>query len=233
MEKDAGPAKVRHYSNNVKMIRLKDIAESLLYIIFPEKCLLCGKTGKHLCSECRAKIKYPASAEMPPCEGADILVSCSLYEGIIKKLIRKLKFSGKRAAAPIIGEIMAYQLTRIKEMKLCDCIVPIPLHKERLAERGFSQTLLIASELSARTGLQVSSGMLKKTVNTPFMYKLDRKSRKKNAAGTFLAAEEAAGRKILLIDDIYTTGATMSEAAKELKRKGASFIFAAAAARAL
>ena len=98
-----------------------------------------------------------------------------------------------------------------------DLLVPVPLHRSRERVRGFNQAELIAS----RIGLPIATRLLRRRKNTPSQTGLTRNERKRNLAGAFEIRGEAAGCKIILVDDVYTTGSTMNEIARTLKRAGA------------
>jgi len=114
-----------------------------------------------------------------------------------------------------------------------DLIVPVPLHVRRLRQRGFNQALLLAKELSKRTGIRYGQRVLRKVKDTPFQSTLKGTERRKNIKGAFHVnnTEEARGKSILLVDDVCTTGATVNECARTLLNGGAERVVALTLAR--
>ena len=206
------------------------IAGALLSILFPERCAACGKAGRSVCPLCKSKIHVHTPVEIRACRGADAVFVCGHYDGVLKKLIRSLKFGRKRLVARHIGEFMADVLSGIEALRRFDAIVPIPVHRSRLAERGFNQSELIAGPIAERYGIPVLTVLMERTRNTRFMYNLGADQRRANVKGAFRASEKAKGKRIILVDDVYTTGSTMSEAAVSLKRRGAVEVAGIAAA---
>ena len=149
--------------------------------------------------------------------------SFGLYEGALRELIHLLKYEGVRELAPRMGEWLAAALPRGQRF---DAIVPAPLHWWRKLRRGFNQSALLARELGRRTGLAVEEGLLRRVRATPQQANLPLAGRRKNVAGAFRVArpERAAGKRLLLIDDVYTTGATLNACARALKKAGAAHV---------
>jgi len=154
-----------------------------------------------------------------------------LYEGPLKELILALKFHGKRPAARVIGKIVARNIDS-SLFETADIITPVPLAKMALKARGYNQSMEIAETAARIHGKNVVS-CLKKIRETEPQSSLDRDARAANIKGVFLSGKEAKGKKILLFDDVYTTGATMNEAASELLRAGAVSVTGIVAARAM
>ncbi len=119
---------------------------------------------------------------------------------------------------------MAKSLPHYWDPKFFDLVVPVPLHKQRLRERGFNQTLLLVKEFSRRTGIPYRMRVLQKKKSTPPQIHLSGAEREKGVRGSFhiLRREDLEGRTILLVDDVYTTGATVNECSKVLLAGGAA-----------
>jgi ComF family protein len=162
--------------------------------------------------------------EMPPYTKANCF---GPYTGALRTAIHLLKFrSVKRLARPL-GELLAELVLPPAEL-----VVPVPLSLGSLRERGFNQTLLIARPLAKRRRLPLERGLLFKKKETPPQSSLSRSARLRNLRGTFAVKEALDGERILLVDDVITTGATASECARALLRAGASEVCVAALARA-
>lgn len=163
-------------------------------------------------------------AEAPP-EGIDYVCAAYPYEGEAKALIRRLKFESVRAAALPLAEEMAYLGAGEEEM-----IVPVPTDEQRRKKRGFNQATLLAEHMSRTTGMPMREALYRIDSRVP-QRGLNAVQRKKNLAGCMKADDSVRGKRILLIDDIYTTGATVSEAARALHQAGAKGVGVICAAR--
>lgn len=114
-----------------------------------------------------------------------------------------------------------------------DCLCPVPLHTRRQARRGFNQSLLLAEKLSEYWSLPLQADLLLRTVDIPAQMRLTRSQRAKNIRGAFKVNNTVAGMSIVLIDDVYTTGATLRECSRVLKKAGAAQIQVITLARAM
>ncbi len=163
------------------------------------------------------------------------------YEGGLRELIHLLKYAHVRPAASVLGRMLAEVIARLApdfgDPK--PLVIPVPLHQRKLQERGFNQSELIAqSALKLKPGgleLQLASGLLKRTRATVSQTGLSSHQRRENMRGAFTVDRltEIMGRQILLIDDVFTTGTTVSECARLLRRTGATHIWVATVARTL
>ncbi len=143
------------------------------------------------------------------------------YEGKIKQMVHKMKFAGESAYAVPLARLLYEALPPYYDFSCFDMIIPVPLYKARLEERGFNQAELIAEELSERMGIPLAKGVLSRVRETKRQMYLSRTMRLANVRGAFSATKDVKDRNILLVDDIYTVGATAKECADELKRQGA------------
>jgi ComF family protein len=146
------------------------------------------------------------------------------YEGSLQEAIHRWKYEGRTTLNPIFGEWMAEALNRYWDPSLFDLLIPVPLHRERLRERGFNQALLLAKELSRLTGIAYRKKILQKKKPTLPQVNLSGAERERGVRGSFevIEREELEGRSILLVDDVYTTGATVNECSKMLLTAGAA-----------
>ena len=210
-----------------------DFVDVFLNFIFPSKCVICGKVGDILCKECFAKIKHYPQQKINPPKNVDLMIVCGYYDGILKKLIRKFKFSKKQSLYLPLSRFVEDCLKDTNYFHSVDLITSVPLHKNRLKERGFNQSELIAKHLSNFLNLPYEENILERTKETSFMYNLSKNDRKRNVKGVFSVNRNLKGLKILIVDDILTTGATLSEVALEMKRKGANSVYALTVARSV
>ncbi|HEY4475776.1 MAG TPA: double zinc ribbon domain-containing protein [Candidatus Paceibacterota bacterium] len=229
--------------------------EALLDILFPPICLICGRVlgtenkNSAICSNCLNLIPIAYTLTCPECrarlaENKKIchrkagyrLAAASNYENEkLKRLLWLLKYQKKTVAAEPIGEILRRHIENLGINFSGFIIIPIPLHQSRERERGFNQSFLIAQSLSRRIGLEIKSSLLRRIKNTPPQAEARNfETRAENIKGCFIAThpETAKGLNILLLDDVFTSGATIGEAVKTLKAAGAKRVVALIAAKA-
>ncbi|MBA3973169.1 MAG: ComF family protein [Candidatus Solibacter sp.] len=151
------------------------------------------------------------------------------YEGVLKDLIHCFKFHGMRSLGTALGGYLAEAFPRSERI---DAIVPVPIHWTRRMVRGFNQCELLARELSRHTGVPVMKP-LARVRRTEKQSNLAGAKRRRNVSGSFgaIRAESIRGKRLLLLDDVLTTGATVNEAARELKRHGAARVAVLTVAR--
>lgn len=226
----------------------------LLNTIFPKFCFLCQREGNYFCQDCQGTIevnehfyclcqepiRLPKLGKCRKCQKKELsgLYFGTAYQNnLIKKLIQNFKYEPfiKELKGVLTGFITAsLALTREDKDFFADfLLIPIPLDKKRIRWRGFNQAEEIAKELSGFLNIPLLNDVLIKTKTTLPQVELSGSNREENIKGVFSInkAEEVKGKKILLIDDIYTTGATMEEAAKILKQGGAKQVFGVVVAR--
>ncbi len=231
----------------------------ILDVLFPKKCVGCGKTGSYFCSNCIADIKQ-GELLCPNCDlagvfgethpfckktfGLDGLWSLGLYQGSLKKAIQKLKYKPAfiRDLAFILTDIMVeywkvhqpFIWDQIKKDKKKNwAVVPVPLHWFRENDRGFNQSALIGQLLSKKLGLDYCEA-LKRTRYTKSQTKLKVVQRKKNIKNAFEVTKPYSlfpKPYVLLVDDVWTTGSTMKECCSILKKNGAQKVWALTLAR--
>jgi len=151
-----------------------------------------------------------------------------LYEGALRHLVLRVKFAEDHAAARLLGGLLA---TACADLPRPDGVVPVPLHPERLRRRGCNQCLELARLPAAVLGVPLRPGWLTRVVPTRPQTGLSRQERRSNLRGAFVAHPEVRGRRVLLVDDICTTGTTLARAADCLLRAGAVAVDCAVAAR--
>jgi ComF family protein len=163
------------------------------------------------------------------------------YESGLRELIHLLKFSGVRPAANVLGRMLAEAIARLEPEFPADgvVVVPVPLHRAKLRQRGFNQAEMIARAATknnpARDRLRLCPDVIERTRETASQIGLSSHQRRENLRGAFRAAQRelVQGREVLVVDDVFTTGATVSECARVLRRAGATKVWVATVARTL
>jgi ComF family protein len=161
------------------------------------------------CAECKERNFY-----------FDAVRSLTPYQGVIRDCIMQLKYKKKTGLVKILGRALVDFLKELPyDIKGYDFLVPVPLHKRRLRERGFNQAELLAKEIGRYFKIPVLSNNLKRIINTDFQSKLARKERLKNVKDAFVVKDPICfeDKRIILIDDVFTTGSTVNECSKALK----------------
>jgi len=193
--------------------------ECLLEIYWIESpvCSICGvpfvskEVESHVCGACVTNKKYFTMAR-----------ALGFYAGSLREAIHRWKYEGKANLSFFFGQWMAEGLFRYWDPSLFDFLIPVPLYPQRLRERGFNQALLLVKELSRRTGIPYRKRTLRKKRPTLPQVNLSGAERERGVKGSFhvIGGEEIEGRSVLLIDDVYTTGATVNECSKMLLAEG-------------
>jgi ComF family protein len=191
--------------------------------------LLAAEHGEALCGVCRRL--------QPPFAKAAAYGS---YEGGLRELIHLLKYDQVRPAAGVLGRMLAEAVSDLQPFFVNPpvLVVPVPLHARKFRQRSFNQAELIARsalKLLSSAHLQLGSAVLERRRETQSQIGLSRHQRRENMRGAFAVNQrwEVAGREILLVDDVFTTGTTVSECARVLRRAGASKVLVATVARTL
>ena len=219
---------------------LRSLAGKILDWVYPPVCVSCGKPGKLLCEDCRAKLQpvgehFCTKCGKPlqkgkPCRLCRTyefrFLSCRapfLYAGPAAAMIKKLKYNGSLSLVPILAQELA---DFWKDLGWeVDLLIPVPLSEQRKAQRGFNQSELIGKAFAKKTGIPVRSGALMKIRHTAQQVGLNADQRRENLNGAF-AAEKAfvEGKRILLLDDVMTTGSTFAECSSVLLDAGAGSV---------
>ncbi len=240
--------------------RAASLGRHLELLIFPSFCRLCsnplGRAGeKVVCRECLARL-VPRRGPVCLCcgrflEGAgeDHLCakcldrppafsrhrSCGRYDGVLKDLILLFKYGRVPVLSPVLGRYAAESLGADEEVwEGLDYIVPVPLHRKRRRERGFNQSQLLAGDLARIQRFEVLERCLVKVRNVPPQTSLEGAGREGNVRGAYAArgARKIAGKTLLLVDDVFTTGSTLRECSRVLMSAGAREVRALTLAQA-
>jgi ComF family protein len=207
--------------------RLLAFGKASLNLVYPLSCCACGAKMSYntgLCGECLSGIKLNEHG-----------VAACRYEGVLKNAIHQFKYGGLLALiAPFTGLMSGFADKHI-DMDRIDAIVPVPLHPVKLRERGFNQAYLLGRALGKQYDKPVLNRGLVKTRVTEPQSSLNRSRRLKNLKGAFYAGTSPglSGKNILLIDDVLTTGATVSEAVRAARKAGASSVKVLALAKGI
>lgn len=226
-------------------------------LLFPPHCPGCGAdlgpdADAALCPACRCDLPSPGDPLCPGCgiaaaaDAASFCPSCrdrfamsavvfgAPYTGTAKELVHRFKYRADFAAGRFLAHLLASR-TAAAFPGGVDLLVPVPLHRRRLAVRGFNQAALLARDIARKLGLPVAVAALVRTGNTRTLAGLRPEERSRELQNAFRVRrpEQVAGRRILLVDDVLTTGATAGGCCDALKAAGASWAGVAVAARVL
>jgi len=229
-----------------------------LDLLYPRRCVGCGISSpdifRYVCWDCwsdAARVEppfcnrcgdpvagaiehdficYTCSAETPAFDGAR---SAARYDGVVGEALRQLKYEKALWVAPDMAELLHNCLEAEYPQHTFDVLVPVPLHHVRRRARGYNQSAVLASELARRMGLPPPANLLRRIRPTATQTNLTAKQRLSNVGGAFKhrKKKKLTGRRILLVDDVMTTGATVNACAKTLKAGGAESVYVITAAR--
>lgn len=229
---------------------------ALLDLLFPRKCVGCGRTGGYFCSQCLNYLSLESNRICPVCEKPSIgglthprchtltaldgLTSVFSYRGIIKTAITKLKY---KFVSDLASDLVEAFLSFCGENKVfsqfCQqqgvSLVPIPLHPTRLRWRGFNQAELLGRMIAGNLGIDFRPDLLRRVKNTTPQIKLSEKQRRLNIRDAFSISPNSKfmihNSNLILFDDVWTSGATLREATKVLKRSGVKTVWGLTVAR--
>ena len=202
---------------------MNQLRERLLDLLYPPKCAFCRKLvtdGRMLCPDCERALPVPEKEKQSKkISGLAVCLSPLYYTGDVRQSLHRYKFQGAAAYYRIYAELMA---ACVREHGLtADLVTWVPLSRKRLRRRGYDQARLLAEEVAERLALPCEQTLEKIRNNPAQSGTSGAEERQKNVRGVYRAVTSFAGEHVLLVDDIVTTGATLSEAAKELLNAGA------------
>ena len=235
----------------------------LIDILYPPRCHLCGRflypaegpvQPKQVCANCRAAlapvthplctvcgISFPTSTGQDHlCENClrsnpwyDLVRAPYLYSGQLMEAVRRFKYKSETYLITTLGPLLSSFAREWITYSPDSLTIPVPLHRQRLRERGFNQSLLLARAVSSELGTRLDYLSLVRNRYTSAQTGLSKAARKKNVKGAFSVVnrESVKGQTILLVDDVFTTGHTLNECARTLKRSGARTVICLTLAR--
>jgi ComF family protein len=212
--------------------------------VYPRRCAGCGLRGVWVCDECFALVPLDDEPKCPRCgvpigfsrcRCPDLALEIDRFRAVgpyrqwLGASIRYFKYGGERARGDHLGELLA---SRINEFLPFDCLVPVPLHRSRIRERGFNQAAILANVAGELLGVPVEE-VLARNRDTGHQARLGADDRRVNVRGAFAVPNQnaVAGRRLVLVDDVMTTGSTLNACAKVLIEAGASWVGAVVLAR--
>lgn len=228
---------------------------SAINSVLSRDCTLCGvRSQESLCKDCHRDLPFRQATGCPRCSaqsadnqicGAclsdppdfDDTTSAFHYSYPLDRLVQAYKFNANLGLLPLFADSLA-RAVRAKRKPANDgatqpdLVIPLPLAPKRLAERGFNQSALLGEQVSKTLGIRFEARGMLRVRETPPQTGLNREARLKNLRGAFDCVHRLDGKHVAVVDDVMTTGATLSEAAKALKKAGAAHVSAWVIARA-
>lgn len=227
---------------NIRGISIERVFASLL----PERCQSCaGPAGAGLCADCRAGIgrvgnpcggcglEQPVNPCPRPVQGWRIasMMAPFQYAFPLNRHIHAMKFRPSRHMGRALGQMLAEVLQHRPTTAAVDALIPVPLHRARLRERGFNQAFELARPVAAATGLPLLVRGIQRHAHTAPQSLLPAHGRYRNLRGAFRIHRRIEGMKVAIVDDVVTTGATVNSLAASLRTAGAAEVHAWALAR--
>ncbi|MGC8874405.1 MAG: ComF family protein [Chloroflexia bacterium] len=225
---------------------LERLWQGLLDLLFPPRCVACRWPGSWLCPACLSgvgRVEGPVcercgrpllrSGLCPSCRAGGLALDCVrapfFFEGALQRAVHELKYRGRRVFAEPLGELLAAYLASLGWP--VSTIVPVPLHPRRERSRGYNQAALMARVVAGRLGWPVLERGLTRVRDTRPQVGLDREARLENVAWAFRWEGSDPPGRVVLLDDVYTTGATMEACARTLRQAGVGEVRGVALAR--
>ncbi len=207
--------------------------DRIINMIYPLKCIFCGKVlsydaALHICSTCYCGLPFDkkelqATTQEDGYHYCDGAISVFEYTGVVKESLIRFKFYNEPSYYKTYAGLIAEKLKKIADIRQYDMVMSVPLHKHKKFSRGYNQAHLISKELGRELKLPERSGLIRRCRYTEAQSLLDKEKRRQNVKGAFTitSPERIAGKSILLVDDILTTGSTLEECGRVLKNAGA------------
>lgn len=177
------------------------------------------------CKKCGKPIRQKGAEFCYDCEREDLCYeqgrSLWIHKMPVSSSIYAFKYKNRRVYGEVYGREMAKMFRKIIRLWEIDVIVPVPLHRKKQKKRGYNQAEILAKEIGFRVGIPVDTTLVKRKKNTVPQKEFTRKERKKNLKNAFEVTGKVEGKRVLIIDDIYTTGSTIDSISILLKKAGA------------
>ena len=246
---------------NPRRMPCSALLHALADLVFPPKCIQCGvllQTAGDLalCPACLSRITFIRSplcsccgapfdsrigddhlcgsciASEPPFVAAR---SAGVYDEVLLEVVHRFKYNRHWPSGKVLERLMIRHIWQDVDPNRYDLVLPVPLHPRKLRQRGFNQSVILGRALAGHHRVPLRVDLLRRTGYTLPQVGLDAKDRHKNVKGAFdvRRREEIEGRRILLVDDVYTTGSTVGECARVLREAGASEVVVLTLARAI
>ncbi len=232
----------------INLGKILKIQDKMLNAIFPKTCPVCDNVIGHdqtICMGCINKIHYISEPRCKKCgkslkdREAEYCIDCEknhhlykcgiaafLYDDVISKSIYRFKYHNRRTYAEFYGGAIVKTYGELIRSWHADVIIPVPIHEKKLIKRGYNQAGLIAKELGKNLGMNVDERVLLRTVNTRPQKEMTKAERKKNLEKAFKISRNVVEyKKVILVDDIYTTGSTVDECTKALLGAGIQVVY--------
>ena len=227
--------------------KLATAGQAMLDLLYPPRCPGCGRVGFTFCDACQNRIEPPPAPACTRCgqpaeterlcvtcretpSHLDRIASIAVFACPLRDAIHDLKYNNARSLARPLGARMA---TAWRQANFAaDVIVPVPLHASRLAERGYNQSALLARIISKEIGVPIDESILIRVKATQQQAKLKAVERRENVKDAFVCRGSVAGKRIVLVDDVCTTGSTLEACAAALHTSDAASVWAFTLARA-
>lgn len=239
---------------------LRQFTAGLTDLLFPPLCVVCrAPAPEHLCAACLSAMRpleppichrcgrsldlmavspartFAGSLTCARCQAMESAFHCCRaygpFQDPLRLAIHALKYGGKTAVVPVLAGLLAEAFQREPAFRSVQCILPVPLHRGRLRQRGFNQSELLAEALAARLGLDARCDLLARIRPTRAQVGLSAGQRRENLRDAFVVrAESLPAGALLLLDDVVTTGSTFHECARALRAAGAGTVYALALA---
>ncbi len=204
--------------------RFEAAFEWTIDLVFPPICSGCGRPDKRYCAHCLRDLQaVPLQVTARPIRNLDRVFATGAHDGVLKSAVHALKYSGAEELADPLAERLILVLARVHLH--VDAILPVPLHSRRQAERGYNQAEILCRVVAAKLDLPSETDLLKRVRNTKQQAQLSPAERERNVNGAFEADGNVGGKTFLLVDDVTTTGATLSDCARALRDQGAAAVF--------
>lgn len=216
--------------------KIKDLYERGINLIFPKKCIFCGEYLDYdeeilACGKCRNELPLgEKGCYKTNGDNISYVISPFVYNKAVRKAIHNFKFFDRAHYDKTFAFFMNEAIKAVLEVEKFDVIIPIPLSKKRFRKRGYNQSALLANNLVCG-GAMVDENALVRIIDRGPQSKKDPYARGLNVAGCFKCVKDLTGARVLLVDDVCTTGATLNSAAEELILKGAEKVCAVTIAK--